>query len=409
MTLLEELKKKDVWEDFLAYQTEHGRLKADERKRLEVFVREEQYTKITDTMEFGYPVRKEIMRLGSSGKRVVYSYTDNEMSVLKLLAFLLYRYDGKLPGSCYSFRRNKTAQQAVRDICRVPDLEKKYILKADIHNYFNSIDPDLMIPILEETLSDDPELVCFLASLLKQGRCIRDGEIREEERGAMAGVPTANFLANLYLADFDRMVEEKGIPYCRYSDDMIFFLTSEEERDAVRALLEKTLSDKKLTLNPDKLFTGDPGSVWEFLGFRFEEGKIDIAQGTREKMKGKIRRKAGRLWKKRKQEQWTYERAAKAMIRSFDRKFYDMGGDGSFSWIRFYFPVITETEGLKEIDACMQRYLRYLYSGRHYKGNYAVTYEALKKLGYTPLVAEYYNWKEENRLLEKQNREEKEI
>jgi hypothetical protein len=30
-------------------------------------------------------------------------------------------------------------------------------------------------------------------------------------------------------------------------------------------------------------------------------------------------------------------------------------------------------------------------------------------MGYTPLVAEYYNWKEENRLLEKQNRREKEI
>ena len=129
MTLLDELKKKDVWENFLAYQTEHGRLKADERKRLEVFAREEQYKKITDMMEFGYPVRKEITRLGSSGKRVVYSYSDEEMSVLKLLAFLLYRYDEKLPESCYSFRRNKTAQQAVRDICRVPDLEKKYILK----------------------------------------------------------------------------------------------------------------------------------------------------------------------------------------------------------------------------------------------------------------------------------------
>lgn len=409
MTLLDELKDKDVWENFLAHQSEHGRLKADERKKLEVFVREEEYRKITDTMTFGYPVRREIARLGSSGKRVVYSYSGEEMSVLKLLVFLLYRYDGILPDSCYSFRRDKTAQQAMRDISRIPDLEKKYVLKADIHNYFNSIDPDLMIPILEETITDDPELVHFLAGLLRQGRCICGGEIVEEQRGVMAGVPTANFFANLYLADFDRMMEEKGIPYFRYSDDMLFFLSSEEERKMICALLEKTLAEKKLTMNPDKLFMGDPGSPWEFLGFRYEAGKIDIAKGARKKMKGKIRRKAGRLWKKRKQEKWTYERSARAMIRAFDRKFYDMGGDGSFSWIRFYFPVITETEGLKEIDACMQRYLRYLYSGRHYKGNYAVTYEALKKMGYTPLVAEYYNWKEENRLLEKQNRREKEI
>ena len=33
-----------------------------------------------------------------------------------------------------------------------------------------------------------------------------------------------------------------------------------------------------------------------------------------------------------------------------------------------------ETDGLHEIDEYMVQYLRYLYSGRHYKGNYAITY-----------------------------------
>ena len=87
------------------------------------------------------------------------------------------------------------------------------------------------------------------------------------------------------------------------------------------------------------------------------------------------------------------------MINSFDRKFYDLSGTNDFTWTRFYFPVITTTEGLKEIDGYMQKYLRYLYSGRHYKGNYKVSYEELKKLGYTPLTAEYYKWKKENDML----------
>ncbi len=52
----------------------------------------------------------------------------------------------------------------------------------------------------------------------------------------------------------------------------------------------------------------------------------------------------------------------------------------------------------------MLMYLRYLNSGRHNKGNYKVTYDRLKKLGYTPLVAEYYRWKKENHDLDIQNR-----
>ena len=90
------------------------------------------------------------------------------------------------------------------------------------------------------------------------------------------------------------------------------------------------------------------------------------------------------------------------MIRSFDQKFYDLTGRNDFTWIRFYFPVITSDKGLEEIDRYMLEYLRYLYSGRHYKGNYAIRYEMLKKLGYTPLKAEYYKWKKENELLNRQ-------
>ena len=89
------------------------------------------------------------------------------------------------------------------------------------------------------------------------------------------------------------------------------------------------------------------------------------------------------------------------MIRSFDYKFYDLSGNNGFTWTRFYFPVITVSDGLYKIDQTMVQYLRYLETGRHYKGNYEISYDYLKKLGYTSLVNEYYNWKKENEELKK--------
>ena len=42
----------------------------------------------------------------------------------------------------------------------------------------------------------------------------------------MAGVPLASFFANVYLGELDRIFEKKGIPYLRYSDDIIIFCHS---------------------------------------------------------------------------------------------------------------------------------------------------------------------------------------
>ena len=50
-----------------------------------------------------------------------------------------------------------------------------------------------------------------------------DGKIIEEEKGIMAGVPIASFLANYYLKDLDNYFYKHGVTYCRYADDIIVF------------------------------------------------------------------------------------------------------------------------------------------------------------------------------------------
>ena len=78
-------------------------------------------------------------------------------------------------------------------------------------------------------------------------------------------------------------------------------------------------------------------------------------------------------------------------------QFTEMGEDNEFCWKRWYFTFVTSTKRFRIIDDYMQEYLRYLYSGRHYKGNYKITYEMLKKIGYRNLVNEYYKYIKERR------------
>ena len=397
-SILDSLKNEDEWISFLKYKEERDQLTKKELESLKTFIAEKRYDKVS---AFGYPVKREITKMGSSKKRIVYSFSEDETWMLKLLAYKLYKYDDKVPENCYSFRRSKTAKTAFDRIRSIEGLDSKYCLKLDIHDYFNSIDTHILLSILSSVIDDDKHLLSFLEELLLQDRCIWQGEVIEEKRGAMAGVPLASFFANIYLAELDRHFEDMDIPYLRYSDDMILFPDTEEELKRSFEFINAFLLDMGLELNMEKYKVSKPGEKWEFLGFSYERGVIDLSDATIKKIKGKIRRKARKIlrWKERKGK--SYEKAARALINSFDRMFYDIFGDNSFTWSRFYFPVINTHKGLKEIDLYMVKYLRFLYSGRHYKGNYKVSYEDLKRLGYTPLVAEYYNWKKENELLKK--------
>ena len=400
MTLLEDLSRKEVWSDFLNYKTERNQLQKKEIKELQSFIAEERYLKITDTFYFDYPTKKIISKMGSEKKRTVYSYSTDETWVLKLMAWLLYRYDDVLSDNCYSFRRHSTAKTAFDRILKIDDLDNKCVLKVDIHDYFNSIDIPILLNILREIIGDDQPLFAFLSDLLTQDRCYYNGELIEEKRGAMAGVPLASFMANIYLLSLDKLIDQ---PYFRYSDDIIIFRNSQEELDEAFELVKKHIEEKKLSLNMNKYSVSLPHQSWEFLGFSYKDGNIDLSEVSIRKMQGKIKRKAQKLNRWRRKNGHSFEKTAAAMIQSFDSRFYDLTGNNEFTWTRFYFPVLTVSEGLHRIDEYMQMYLRYLYSGRHYKGNYEVTYRQLKKLGYTPLVSEYYNWKKENAELNRKN------
>lgn len=49
-----------------------------------------------------------------------------------------------------------------------------------------------------------------------------------------------------------------------------------------------------------------------------------------------------------------------------------------FTWSRWFFPNLTTDKELKIIDTYFQEYIRYTVTGRHYKGNYRISYNQLK-------------------------------
>ena len=393
-SILSQLGDQAVWEEFLAHRLMKGRFTWSLFSDADDYVASKGYLPVArafmDGEGPGVPEKKLVNKMGSNRKRTVYCFRPEETRVLKLISYLLYRYDDRFSPGCYAFRRGIKASDAIFRIRKALNGRKMWAYKLDIHDYFNSISIPILLPLLRDLLADDPPLYAFFERMLTDGRATVDGTIVQENRGVMAGTPTSPFLADVYLMEVDRHFADAGVLYARYSDDIILFAPDREELERHKAVLLDYLDRYRLEVNPDKERIYTPDEPFEFLGFRCHGDAIDISRSVRDKMKGKIRRAARALYRWRMAKGLPAEAAMKALIRQFNAKFFESDDPEALSWSRWFFPVVNRTEGFQEIDRYLQQYLRYLSTGRHTKTNYRIRYRDLKSLGYRSLVHEYY-------------------
>ena len=450
-SILMEAGLEENWQAFLQYKLDKQHLEPQEEAEIRDFISRKAYLPICALWEqqqypSTLPLKKVINKQGTQKKRIVYSFPGDEGIFLKFIAFYLFQYDACFCDNCYAFRRNVGVMQAMRRIQSIPSLAEKYCLKVDISNYFNSIDVNILLDKLSFIQDSDLPLYQLFQRILKEERVQEHSQILTEQHGAMAGTPISPFFANVYLREVDQYFKQRNVIYFRYSDDILLFADTMEELMSYQADLYEKIGERKLTINPNKVHISAPGETWEFLGFCYREGEIDLSDTTIRKIKAKIKRKADALRRWQRKKGLPAEKAAIGLIHTMNRKFFgcatlpesskdkspkdkssmdkssmeassmkpsskeksflekcsdkkyshedeELSDRNDFTWSRWFFPNLTVDTGLKLIDAYLQEYIRYTVTGRHYKGNYRISYNTLKKWGYRSLVHEYYDYR----------------
>ncbi len=398
-TVMELASQAEAWREFLYYKQDKQHLSAGEEAKLRRFVDSAAYLPLCRAWQEGRfpsrcPRKSVVSKAGTGKKRVVYSFEGDEGIFLKFLAFQLYRYDCFFSDNCYAFRRNCGVRDAMKRLLAHRRIGQGWCLKVDVSNYFNSIDVEILLDKLSFVREDEPALYELFRRILLNRTVLYRGQLIEEAHGAMAGIPVAPFFANIYLGDTDAFFEKEKVPYFRYSDDILLFADSREELERRQEQLYAQLQGLGLSVNPDKVKVAAPGEYWDFLGFGYRGGGLDLSDNTIRKTKGRIRRKAEALRRWQRKKGLTADKAAIGLIHAMNRKFYGSSADeepeDEFTWSRWFFGSLTTDRGLKEIDAYLQEYIRYAVTGRHYKGNYRIPYEQLKAWGYRSLVHEFW-------------------
>ncbi|MBZ9685870.1 reverse transcriptase/maturase family protein [Clostridium estertheticum] len=210
--------------------------------------------------------------------------------------------------------RDKIIQKAVRDITDELRGKYRYVVEADIRNFFGNIDHQWLLKMLELRIKDKAFLR-LIKKWLKAGILDTDGKVINPITGCPQGSTVSPILANIYLHYaldlwFEKIVKPAciGETYiCRLADDFICAFRYKADAKKFYKVLGKRLGKFKLELAEEKTkiisfsrFRKYENISFEFLGFEFRwavsnKGKDVIRRRTsRSKLRKSI--KAFSLW-----------------------------------------------------------------------------------------------------------------
>ena len=188
----------------------------------------------------------------------------------------------------YGFRPGRGCKDALR---RVDELLKKgynHVVDVDLKSYFDTIPHDRLMTLMGQKISDG-RVLALIEMFLKQG--VLDG-LREwtPEQGSPQGAVISPLLSNIYLNPLDHKMAEAGFEMVRYADDFVILCRSPEEANRALALVQEWTAAAGLTVHPTKTrVVNAKDTPFEFLGYRFEDGKRYPRAKSLKKLKDTIR------------------------------------------------------------------------------------------------------------------------
>ena len=184
----------------------------------------------------------------------------------------------------HGYRRGKGPQRAALELSkRLHRGRFRWVVDADIKGFFDHIDHEWMMRMLEQRI-DDQRFLGLIRKWLKAGILEEDGQVIYPVTGTPQGGIVSAVLANIYLHfALDLWFEKVVKPRCRgdvmlmrFADDFVCCFQYHEDVQRFYSVLGKRLEKFKLELSVGKTqilkftrFETENSEFFTFLGFEF--------------------------------------------------------------------------------------------------------------------------------------------
>jgi RNA-directed DNA polymerase len=135
--------------------------------------------------------------------------------------------------SSYGSRPKRSAHGAINQVKGFIKAGCKYVVALDLEKFFDTINHDVLMHRVARKV-DDKVLLGLIGRYLRAGVCVGD-RIQPTEMCAPQGSPLSPLLSNILLDDLDKELEQRGLRFTRYMDDLVIWVTSKRAAQRVMA------------------------------------------------------------------------------------------------------------------------------------------------------------------------------
>ena len=153
----------------------------------------------------------------------------------------------------YGFRPKRSTTDALEAIRLTGGRGHRHVVEIDIQKYFDSIDHDKLMLLVQQRISDR-RVLKLLRQWLKAG-VLEDGRVKGTELGSPQGGVISPLLANIYLDVLDRLWERESRHLgrlVRYADDAVVLCRFRADAEEALLRLGRIMDRLSLKLHPDK-------------------------------------------------------------------------------------------------------------------------------------------------------------
>ena len=208
-------------------------------------------------------------------------------------------YEPLFSDGSYGYRPGRSAKDAINRVQEYAEEGYRYAVSLDLSQYFDTLNHERLLNLLRKEIKDE-RVIQIIKRYLRSG-VMEHGVVMETEKGSPQGGNLSPLLANIYLDEFDKEFEKRGVPCVRYADDIVLLARSER---AAKRLLETSTKyleqELKLTVNREKSKATSVFAIrnFKFLGFALGRNGngiyIRVHPKSWEKMKAKLKRLSSR-------------------------------------------------------------------------------------------------------------------
>lgn len=216
------------------------------------------------------PLKKiEIPKPDSKELRPIALSAIKDKIVQKILYTSLNPYfDETFSNKSYAYRKDKSTINAINRVSEFINKENHFILKTDIDNFFETINHDKLLLILDKHIAD--KSILRLISLFLQTGSFQEFDYDEHTDGVHQGDILSPLLSNIYLDTMDKFLDDLQIPHVRYADDLVILAKTKNDLVLFKPKLEEFLSTLDLKLGIEDTFISHINDGFVFLGVNFQ-------------------------------------------------------------------------------------------------------------------------------------------